>query len=152
MPVINLAELREQIGTRIPALTRIWQTENDDTVLLAGSRNANAVYMPAAGESSFDLDVVSRYSMYREGMWARASELLTAAGGLHALGSVLAHPDTLATKGLRAGENVVKTFLGESSYFIETREDVCPGVLFVAKRGAAGDLSDVDSATIGGGL
>ena len=113
-------------------------------------RNAGAAYSPVAEESSFDLDVVSRYSMYREGMWARASDLLTAAGDLHALGSILVHPDTLAAKGLTAGELKITTFLGEGSYVVKAREDVSPGVLFVGKRGVAGDLSDVTSATIGG--
>jgi NADH-quinone oxidoreductase subunit G len=149
VPVINLEELREQVGQRVPALVKAWQAE-EDVVLIDAGRNTTAAYCPVTEESSFDLDVVSRYSMYREGMWARASDLLTAAGDLHALGSVLVHPDTLAAKGLTAGELNVTTFLGESSYVIKAREDVCPGVLFVAKRGAAGDLSDVTSASIGG--
>lgn len=150
VPVINLAELREQVGKLMPALTKAWQAEEEDIVLIDAARNAKAIYSPVTEESNFDLDVVSRYSMYREGMWARASDLLTDAGDLHALGSVLVHPDTLAAKGLSAGELNITTFLGESSHVIKVREDVCPGVLLVAKRGEAGDLSDVTSATIGG--
>jgi len=152
VPVINLAELREQVGKRMPALAAAWQAEEVDSVLITTARNREASYGPAVTESSFELDVVSRYSMYREGMWARASDLLRAAGQLHALGAVLAHPDTLAAKGLSAGEVRVTTFLGERTCHIGVREDVCPGVLFVAKRGEAGDLSDVISASIGGAL
>lgn len=152
VPVIDLAELREQVGKRMPALNGAWQAEEEGDILIDTARNGKAAYNPVTEESSFDLDVVSRYSMYREGMWARASDLLTAAGGLHALGAVLAHPDTLAAKGLSAGELNVTTFLGENTCTIKAREDVCPGVLFIAKRGETGDLSDVTSATIGGAL
>jgi len=45
----------------------------------------------------------------------------------------------------------VHTFLGDFSYYIGMREDVSPGVLFVAKRGVGGDLSDVSAASIKGG-
>ncbi len=149
--VISLSELRRQVALRMPALAGAWQGEAVDSFLVAAARNSDAVFAPSAQGDSFALDVVSRYSMYREGMWARASDLLTAAGKLHALGDVLVHPDTLAEIGASAGENSITTFLGQGNYRIQVREDVCPGVLFVAKRGVAGDLSDVTSATIGGG-
>jgi len=45
----------------------------------------------------------------------------------------------------------VHTFLGDAPYYIGVREDVSPGVLFVAKRGVGGDLSDVSAACIKGG-
>ena len=79
--------------------------------------------------------------MYREGAWARASELLVEAGGLHALDDVLVHPQTLKSAGLSEGEASIKTASGELTCYIGQREDVAPGVLFVAKRGVAGDLS-----------
>jgi len=94
---------------------------------------------------------VSRYSFYREGMWARASELLSEAGNIHALDDVLVHPDTLKANGLEVGEHTVQTFLGDKTYHIGVRDDVSPGVLFVAKRGVAGDISDVTAASITGG-
>jgi NADH-quinone oxidoreductase subunit G len=149
-PVINLEELREQVGRRMPALARAWEAEEEDMVLIDTGRNRDAVYAPSAEEDGFDLDVVSRYSMYREGMWARVSDLLRAAGRLHALGDVLVHPDTLAAKGLSAGDVCIKTFLGEITCSVKAREDVCPGVLFIAKRGVVGELSDAASAAIGG--
>ena len=34
VPVINLAELREQVGKQMPALNRIWQAEEDDSVFV----------------------------------------------------------------------------------------------------------------------
>jgi NADH-quinone oxidoreductase subunit G len=77
--------------------------------------------------------------------------LLVAAGKLHALDDVIVHPETLTALGLNAGENTVRTFLGEQVLHIGVREDVSPGVLFVAKRGVAGDLSDVTAASIVGG-
>jgi len=89
--------------------------------------------------------------MYRDGMWARASALLSEAGELNALDDVLVPPETLAAKGLSAGELVVDSFLGKQKFHVGVREDVTPGVLFVAKRGVAGDLSDVTAASVGGG-
>jgi len=89
--------------------------------------------------------------MYREGMWARASALLSEAGVRNALDDVLVHPDTLAARGLSAGDLKVSSFLGEQNFNVGVREDVAPGVLFIAKRGVAGDLSDVTAASIGGG-
>jgi NADH-quinone oxidoreductase subunit G len=51
---------------------------------------------------------------------------------------------------LSAGDVCIKTFLGEITCSVKAREDVCPGVLFIAKRGVVGELSDAASAAIGG--
>jgi len=150
-PVVNLEELRAAAAERLPELADAWTKDKADRALIKPRRNRDVKFVPAARSDSFELDVVSRYSMYREGMWARASELLSEAGRIHALDDVLVHPDTLAAKGLSIGEHKVKTFLGEATFHIGVREDVSPGVLFVGKRGVAGDLSDVSGATIEGG-
>lgn len=151
VPVVNLEELRAAAAERLPELAEAWASGETDKVLIKPRRNRDVEWLPAATGTDFELDLVSRYSMYREGMWARASELLSEAGRIHALDDVYVHPDTLATKGLKAGDNRVKTYLGEQVFNIGVRDDVCPGVLFVAKRGNAGDLSDVTSASIVGG-
>ncbi len=151
VPVVNLDELRAAVVERLPELAGAWAGGATDTVLIKPRRNRDVSIAPAARSDSFELDVVSRYSMYREGMWARASKLLTEAGRIHALDDVLVHPETLAAKGLSVGEHKVRTFLGENTYHIGVREDVSPGVLFVGKRGVAGDLSDVSGASIEGG-
>jgi len=151
VPVVNMEELREKIGVFAPELTDVWNGTAADAVLSPVARHRDAEALPAKQDSGFDLDVVSRYSMYREGMWARASDLLLSAGKLHALSDVIMHPDTLAAQGLSEGEHTVRTFLGEHVCNIGVREDVSPGVLFVAKRGVAGDLSDVTAASIVGG-
>jgi len=146
-PAINLGEVNEYSRRFMPALADALASSKDD-VLVQPARNRDAVTLPKQGKAPFELDVISRYSMYREGMWARASKLLTEAGRLHALDDLLVHPETLAEHGLVAGELTVKSFLGEMRYTIGAREDVSPGVLFVAKRGVAGDLSDLTSASI----
>jgi len=151
VPVVNMAELREKTAAYVPVLAEVWKGASLDEVLAPVARNRGAEVLPGKLDESFDLDLVSRYSMYREGMWARASDLLLAAGRLHALDDVIVHPETLAAMGLSAGENTVRTFLGEQVFHIGVREDVSPGVLFVAKRGVAGDLSDVTAASIVGG-
>jgi len=151
VPVVNLDELRQATRTRMPALATAWDASEQDSVLIAPARNKGVEPLPAKATDSFDLDVVSRYSFYREGMWARASELLSEAGNIHAMDDVLVHPDTLAAAGLSTGEHTVHSFLGDASYYIGVREDVSPGVLFVAKRGVGGDLSDVSAASIKGG-
>ena len=151
VPVVSLDELRAASCERVPALAEAWGAIEQDSVLLAPARNKAAEVVPAQASETFDLDVVSRYSFYREGVWARASRLLSEAGSIHAMDDVLVHPDTLDAYGLSAGEHVVRTFLGESRYYIGARDDVSPGVLFVAKRGVAGDLSDVSAASILGG-
>ncbi|MDQ6970526.1 MAG: NADH-quinone oxidoreductase subunit NuoG [Mariprofundus sp.] len=151
VPVVDLAELRDVVRENTPALADAWQDGEQDQILIKPARNKGLTTDPKAAAESFDLDVVSRYSMYREGMWVRASEALTEAGNIHALDDVLVHPDTLVAHGLIAGENTVRTFLGESTYHIGARDDVSPGVLFISKRGVAGDLSDVSEASIAGG-
>jgi len=151
IPVVNMEELREKTGAYVPQLTQVWQGASVEEQFVPAPRNRSAEALPVVQDEGFDLDVVSRYSMYREGMWARASELLLAAGRLHALDDVLVHPQTLASRGLEPGEHTVRTFLGEHRLNIGVREDVSPGVLFVAKRGVAGDLSDVTACTIVGG-
>ena len=151
VPVVSLDELRSAVCEHLSALSGAWCEEETEDALIEPTRNRDAAALPKDRTDSFDLDVVSRYSMYREGMWARASALLSEAGELNALDDVLVHPETLAAKGLSAGELNVKSFLGEQRLNIGVREDVTPGVLFVAKRGVAGDLSDVTAASIDGG-
>jgi len=97
------------------------------------------------------LDVVGRYSIYREGAWARASDLLSEAGRIHALDDLIVHPDTLKELGLEQGELTVLSNAGSETFMIGTRVDVSPGVLFVAKRGVAGDLSAESSIDLQGG-
>ncbi|ATX82664.1 NADH dehydrogenase subunit G [Mariprofundus ferrinatatus] len=150
VPVVSLDELRQAVCSRMSGLSDAW-CEGGSEVFIAPARNKDATATPAERRDSFELDVVSRYSMYREGMWARASALLSEAGRINALDDVLVHPETLAAKGLAAGSLKVKTFLGEQLLNVGVREDVAPGVLFVAKRGVAGDLSDVTAASIAGG-
>ena len=151
-PVVNLNELRKATRRIMPALAEAADAGGQDSVLIAPARNKKAKALPADGSERFDLDVVSRYSFYREGMWARASELLSEAGRIHALDDVLVHPETLQSQGLEPGELRVKTFLGEQRYRVGVRDDVSPGVLFVAKRGVAGDISDVSAASIDAAL
>ena len=151
VPVVNLDELREATRRTMPALAEACDAAEQDSVLIAPARNKTAKALPAELTDKFNLDVVSRYSFYREGMWARASELLSEAGTIHALDDVLVHPDTLKAGGLEIGDHTVQTFLGNHTYHIGVRDDVCPGVLFVAKRGVAGDISDVTAASITGG-
>jgi len=152
VPVINLEELRQQVVRFLPELGQAWQSDKVDTFLMPTKRNSKAVYQPAKADlSPAGLDVVSRYSLYREGVWARASALLSHAGELHALDDVLVHPDTLKDLGLGAGELTVVSELGEQRFTVGTRNDVSPGVLFVAKRGVAGDLSNSVRVTLRGG-
>ncbi|MBL4775836.1 MAG: NADH-quinone oxidoreductase subunit NuoG [Mariprofundus sp.] len=151
VPVVSLDELRDVVRQKTPELASAWSDSEIDSVLIAPARNKGVSFIPNTATGSFELDVVSRYSMYREGMWVRASKALTEAGNIHALDDVLVHPDTLAASGLTEGDNVVRTFLGDGSYHIGVRKDVSPGVLFVAKRGVAGDLSDVSEASIAAG-
>jgi len=151
VPVVNLDELREATRRTMPVLAEACDAAEQDSVLIAPARNKEAKALPAELADKFNLDVVSRYSFYREGMWARASELLSEAGNIHALDDVLVHPDTLKASGLEIGEHTVQTFLGDNTYHIGVRDDVSPGVLFVAKRGVAGDISDVTAASITGG-
>ena len=150
VPVVTLAELRQQVCRFLPEIPCVWNGGERDAFLMPVRRNRNAVSLPAAIASA-PLDLVSRYSMYREGGWARASKLLTEAGRLHALADVIVHPDTLAAQGLSAGELTIATASGSHRFRVEARSDLAPGVLFVAKRGAAGDLSDDTAASLAGG-
>ncbi len=150
-PVVSLDELREQLFAKMPEVSNACASAACDECLVSTARHRDAEALPASDASAFELDVVSRYSMYREGMWARASELLSEAGRIHALDDVIAHPDTLAVAGLEAGELTITTFLGKETFSVGTREDVSPGVIYIAKRGVAGHLSDVTSAQLSGG-
>jgi len=151
VPVVSLDELREEVARRVPAMATAWSETTQDALLLAPGRDRKAVFTPAANSEAYALDVVSRYSMYREGMWVRASELLSEAAGLHALDDVLVHPDTLKAVGLEAGELSVDSVLGSSRCSVGVRDDVSPGVLFIARRGVAGGLSDLSAANLTGG-
>jgi len=146
VPAVNLDELRARARDFMPEMEAAWVAQNDEAFRMLPRRDAKAVFMPSGKAHAFALDVVSRYSMYREGPWARASALLSEAGRLHALDDVIVHPDTAP-----AGEHTLKTASGEVKYAIGTREDVSPGVVFVAKRGIAGDLSDECCVEIVGG-
>ncbi len=152
VPVINLDELRGRVRQFLPDLAEAWNAEAVDAFMMPVRRNSDAACLPAKhGRDRGALDVVSRYSLYREGMWARASQLLTDAGRRHALADVIVHPDTLAGLGLSEGENTLHASRGEFRHYVSTREDVSPGVVFVAKRGVAGDLSNEVSVQLTGG-
>ncbi len=151
VPAVSLEELREQVKRFLPELAMAWQAHEVDSFMMPTRRNTGAAYLPAGPDiSAGQLDVVSRYSMYREGMWARASALLSHAGQLHRLDDVLVHPDTLKELGLEPGVLTVVSDQGEQQFEIGTRDDVSPGVLFVARRGVAGDLSSVVRASLRG--
>ena len=151
VPAVQLQELREHVCKFLPDLAKAWGADEDDAFMISTGRNAEAAYLPAKAVASGGvLDVVSRYSMYREGMWARASGLLSEAGKRHALADVIVHPDTLSGLGLSEGKNALKTSQGDFSCHVSTREDVSPGVVFVAKRGLAGDVSNEVSVQLGG--
>jgi len=150
VPAVDMGELRDQVLRFAPALKATWSGGAEE--LIVPSRNRGVKTLASAAKPSASLDVVSRYSLYREGAWARASDLLVEAGRLHCLDDVLVHPDTLKSAGLSEGENSIKTAAGdEAAYYVGQREDVAPGVLFVAKRGVAGDLSSESSAELAGG-
>ncbi len=152
VPAVNLKELRGQVQRFLPDLSQAWETHKIDSFMMPTRRNAKAVYLPVQADvPAGSLDVVSRYSMYREGMWARASALLLHAGELHRLDDLLVHPDTLKELGLQSGRLTVTSEQGEQQFEIGTRDDVSPGVLFVAKRGVAGDLSSAIQVSLSGG-
>lgn len=144
VPAINLEELRGHVARMAPPLDGVWNAEGD--IVIGTARNKGVDFVPLASKPAGKLDVVSRYSLYREGAWARASALLSEAGRLHALPDVIAHPDTLA-----AGEHTIRSSAGEQTFTIGNRTDVTPGVLFVAKRGVAGDLSSELTVDVDGG-
>ncbi|MBF0281394.1 MAG: NADH-quinone oxidoreductase subunit NuoG [Zetaproteobacteria bacterium] len=152
--VTTLDELRQKIAEYLPELTIQWsqKVRLDDRTRIVSLRNKSAKFYPAHSSPAHPLDIVSRYSMYREGRWARASALLSQAGRLHCLADVIVHPDTLSALKIGPGLHRIGTSDGEGDYQIAVREDVSPGVIFVAKRGAAGALSSYATAYIVGGL
>jgi NADH-quinone oxidoreductase subunit G len=151
VPAIDLDEMRTHVIRLMPELEKAVDAEIIDTYLAPARRNAKAEWLPSF-KPSHALDVVSRFSMYREGMWARASTLLTEAVDLHPIGAVVANPETLSALGLTEGMLTVSTDCGEFPCEVQGRDDVSPGVLFVAKGGAAGDLCSSDSASLKGGV
>ena len=155
IPAINLDEVREKVLESAPscvALKDVWLEKNIKSVFIPSARNRGAILPDMANlNAAKSLDVVGRYSMYREGAWARASDLLSEAGCIHALDDLIVHPATLAGLGLEQGELTVASSTGVEIFRVGTREDVSPGVLFVAKRGVAGDLSGESSIDLQGG-
>jgi len=151
VPVVDLTELRARVKEFLPEIAAVWDTDVDDVQCLPVRKNRDANSLPNGIEPVMNLDVVSRYSMYREGMWVRASSYLVEAGRIHALDDLLVHPNTLQAAGLNVGSCRVRTASGDYDYHIGAREDVAEGVLFIAKRGVAGDLSCEVMASLGGG-
>lgn len=157
IPGVNLEEIRAKVLELAPScsvLADVWSGENMKTSFVPSARNKGAVYLPNVANINGlkSIDVVSRYSMYREGAWARASNLLTEAGRIHALDDVIVHPETLKKLGLDEGELSVLSQAGKQKFTVGLRDDVSPGVLFVSKRGVAGDLSGESSVDLQGGL
>jgi len=152
VPVVNLDELRTRVAGYLDSVAVVWNDEGvDESWCLHTQRNREANILPEAIEPAMDLDVVSRYSMYREGIWVRASRFLEEAGNIHALDDVLVHPETLKDAGLSEGECTIRTASGDYQFYIGVREDVAKNVLFIAKRGVAGDLSSETMASLAGG-
>ena len=149
VPAINLEEMRTHVERFMPELEKAADAEIIDAYLAPARRNPKAGSLPAY-KPNHGLDVVSRFSMYREGMWARASTLLTEAADLHPIGDVVVNPQTLAALKLKEGPMSVTTDQGTFQCKVCVRDDVSPGVLFVAKGGAAGDLCSADSASLKG--
>ncbi len=156
VPAVNLEEIREKIVELAPSfevLRDIWTGQGKQDELIPSGRNRKALTLPDVSimNAAKSLDIVSRYSMYREGAWVRASALLSEAGRIHALDDVIVHPDTLKALGLEAGELTVLSNAVDAAYQIGLRDDVSPGVVFVSKRGVAGDLSNDTSVDLRGG-
>ncbi len=155
VPAVNLEEVRAKVVELAPAcaeLADVWSGEKDArTIFVPSARNKGTSYLPTLTEKTKTLDLVGRYSIYREGAWVRASELLVEAGNIHAMDDVIVHPDTLKELGLSEGKLTVVTDSGEFSFDVGLRTDVSPGVVFVAKRGVAGDLSTETSVDLKGG-
>jgi len=147
-PVVSLDELRTEMTRFLPALVDVFAGNTDANWRMPVARNKHAIALPANVEPVMELDVVSRFSLYREGAWARASALLREAGELFRMADVLVHPQTLQDLGLKEGRCVIRTVSGEYTYHVGVREDVVQGVLFVAKRGTAGDLSSESVASM----
>jgi len=154
VPAINLEEIREKVIDLAPdleVLKDIWAGAKQDKPVPSAHHKGAILPNVATMKAVKALDVVSRYSMYREGAWVRASALLVEAGNIHALDDVIVHPETLNELGLEAGELTVLTNQGDAQYQVGLRDDVSPGVLFISKRGAAGDVSTETSVDLRGG-
>ncbi|OIQ00662.1 MAG: NADH dehydrogenase (quinone) subunit G [Zetaproteobacteria bacterium CG2_30_46_52] len=156
VPAVNLTEMREHVLTMAPdftALKDIWFAGKAQEDFIPAQRNRKNVFLPnvAKMNAAKGLDVVGRYSMYKEGAWVRASKLLAEAGRIHALDDVIVHPDTLAEMKLQAGDLTIMSNVGAERFTVGTRTDVSPGVVFVSKRGTAGDISGETSVDLGGG-
>lgn len=155
VPAVNLDEVRTKVIDLVPScseLAEAWSGDKDArTIFVPSARNKGASYLPQQARDTKTLDLVSRYSIYREGAWVRASDLLVEAGNIHALDDVIVHPDTLAELGLEEGKLKLVTDFAESIFDVGLRTDVSPGVVFVSKRGIAGDLSSATSVDLKGG-
>ncbi len=156
VPAVNLEEVRNKVielSSSCAILADVWSGKKDARkVFVPSMRNRGSSYAPSVQhDQALGLDLVSRYSIYREGAWARASALLAEAGRIHALDDVIVHPDTLVELGLEAGKLTIVYDNGEGTFDVGVRTDVSKGVVFVAKRGAAGDLSNVTSVELKGG-
>ncbi|MDQ6965279.1 MAG: molybdopterin-dependent oxidoreductase, partial [Mariprofundales bacterium] len=155
VPVITLDELRDRCEQLMPGSKQAWDGTAVDQWLMPVARDRQAIHLPSQQRRLKKLDIVSRSSMYREGSWARASNLLIDAGRLHAMADLILHSKTVAEAGFAPGDEVtIRTYSGEYTHHIGVRDDVCEGVLFIARRGVAGELSsdnDADLVAVGGG-
>jgi len=153
VPAVSLEEIRSKILELSPALAELadaWSGQDVKAMFIPSARNRKVTPLPASMPMK-GLDIVSRYSMYREGAWARVSNLLSEAGRIHAMDDVIVHPDTLATLSLEQGKLLIVSDAEEAEYEVGLRTDVSAGVIFVSKRGVAGDLSNHTSAELKGG-
>jgi NADH-quinone oxidoreductase subunit G len=57
----------------------------------------------------------------------------------------------LQAAGLKEGACLIRTASGDFTFDVGVRDDVVEGVLFISKRGVAGDLSCEVMASLGGG-
>jgi len=151
VPAVDMTEIRASVQSYLPSLSKVWGKGVNEQWRMPVARQRDAVVLPTGIEPAMSLDVISRYSMYREGAWVRASKALTEAGHIRALDDVLVHPNTLQEAGLTVGECVIRTTSGNQCFDVGVRDDVVEGVLFIAKRGVAGDLSCETMASLGGG-
>ena len=149
LPAVSLEELRAHCDRLIPGASKAWDGTPTDSWLMPPGRHRKANFLPSQQPPTKPLDLVSRYSMYREGAWARASDLLVDAGKLHALADLIVHPDTLKQAGYAPGDAVtIRTYHGDFRHHIGVRDDVSKGVLFIARRGVAGVLSSDSEAEL----
>lgn len=152
VPAVDIQELRTSVQSYLPELSSVWSAKGaDDGWRMSVARHADVPTTMSGTAPALPLDVISRYSMYREGAWVRASEALTEAGNLRAMDDVLVHSNTLKKLGLEAGVCTIRTASGDFQFDVGVRDDVVEGVLFIAKRGVAGDLSCEVMAGLEGG-